>query len=97
MDRFTDVVELLVEHATDFRMCDLLDENFPAGSSSKYNSRKSGSDAVSLGLIPGKWTSFRIYRSVELFATNLYVTPLHGCFIHPTSNHVNPSIKRQQS
>lgn len=54
MDRFTDAVELLVEHATDFRMCDLLDENFPAGSSSKYNSRKSGSDAVSLGLIPGK-------------------------------------------
>lgn len=54
MDRFTDAVELLVEHATDFRMCDLLDENFPGGSSSKYNSRKSGSDAVSLGLIPGK-------------------------------------------
>lgn len=55
MDRFTDVVELLVEHATDFRMCDLLDENnFATGSNIKYNARKSGSDAVSLGLIPGK-------------------------------------------
>lgn len=62
MDRCTDVVELLVEHATDFRMCDLLDDNFAAsavagciaGSSNKYNARKSGSDAVSLGLIPGR-------------------------------------------
>lgn len=54
MDRFTDVVELLVEHATDFRMCDLLDDNFAAGSNVKYNARKSGSDAVSLGLIPGE-------------------------------------------
>lgn len=55
MDRFTDVVELLVEHATDFRMCDLLDDNnFATGSNMKYNARKSGSDAVSLGLIPGR-------------------------------------------
>lgn len=56
MDRCTDVVELLVEHATDFRMCDLLDDNFAgAAGSSKYNARKSGSDAVSLGLIPGNY------------------------------------------
>lgn len=29
MDRTGDVVELLVEHATDFRMCDILDEPPP--------------------------------------------------------------------
>lgn len=68
MDRCTDVVELLVEHATDFRMCDLLDDNFAAaaagglaGSSNKYNARKSGSDAVALGLIPGAYANI-IYR-----------------------------------
>lgn len=27
MDRTTDVAELLVEHASDFRMCDLLEDN----------------------------------------------------------------------
>lgn len=27
MDRTGDTAELLVEHATDFRMCDLLDDN----------------------------------------------------------------------
>lgn len=59
MDRCNDVVELLVEHATDFRMCDLLEDGFAgaaggaAASSNKYNARKSGSDAVSLGLVPG--------------------------------------------
>lgn len=29
MDRTGDVAELLVEHATDFRMCDLLDDPMP--------------------------------------------------------------------
>ncbi|XP_037931754.1 regulating synaptic membrane exocytosis protein 2-like [Teleopsis dalmanni] len=33
MDRTGDIVELLVEHATDFRMCDLFDENLPPGNS----------------------------------------------------------------
>lgn len=27
MDRTTDIAELLVEHASDFRMCDLLEDN----------------------------------------------------------------------
>ncbi|KAI4471951.1 regulating synaptic membrane exocytosis protein [Holotrichia oblita] len=35
MDRTGDVVELLVEHATDFRMCDLLDEPPPPASLSR--------------------------------------------------------------
>lgn len=55
MDRTGDVVELLVEHATDFRMCDLLDDGPPPGGSSGHNPgpRKSG-DGVGLGLVPGK-------------------------------------------
>ncbi|GJQ87412.1 hypothetical protein Trydic_g14555 [Trypoxylus dichotomus] len=35
MDRTGDVVELLVEHASDFRMCDLLDEPPPPVSISR--------------------------------------------------------------
>lgn len=50
MDRTGDVVDLLVEHATDFRMCDLLDENLPPGS--QGGPRKSG-DGIGLGLIAG--------------------------------------------
>lgn len=51
MDRTGDVVDLLVEHATDFRMCDLLDENLPPGSH-QGGPRKSG-DGIGLGLIAG--------------------------------------------
>lgn len=52
MDRTGDVVDLLVEHATDFRMCDLLDEQMPPGG--QGGPRKSG-DGIGLGLIPGKF------------------------------------------
>lgn len=55
MDRTGDVVELLVEHATDFRMCDLLDEQIPPGS--QGGPRKSG-DGIGLGLVPGKFKYF---------------------------------------
>uniref|UniRef100_A0A1I8P2R3 Regulating synaptic membrane exocytosis protein 2 n=1 Tax=Stomoxys calcitrans TaxID=35570 RepID=A0A1I8P2R3_STOCA len=53
MDRTGDIVELLVEHATDFRMCDLFDENLPPGSSggSERGPRRSGDGPVGLGLI----------------------------------------------
>lgn len=47
MDRTGDVAELLVEHATDFRMCDLLEEPMP------MISRKS-SDASLVGLQIGE-------------------------------------------
>ncbi|XP_055376753.1 uncharacterized protein LOC129608970 isoform X2 [Condylostylus longicornis] len=53
MDRTGDIVELLVEHATDFRMCDLLDENLPPGASGtghQPGARKSGDGPVQLGL-----------------------------------------------
>lgn len=58
MDRTGDAVELLVEHATDFRMCDLLDDIGPmnpssgSGSGANSNLRKSTEDPTS-GLIPG--------------------------------------------
>lgn len=57
MDRTGDTVELLVEHAADFRMCDLLDDPAPLnpGSSSGSggsNLRKSTEDSSS-GLAPG--------------------------------------------
>lgn len=60
MDRAGDVVDLLVEHATDFRMCDLLDESIapgsggPGGGGASSGPRKSGGDGVGLGLVPGK-------------------------------------------
>ncbi|KAL5292457.1 hypothetical protein ACFFRR_011336 [Megaselia abdita] len=54
MDHTGDSLELLVEHATDFRMCDLLDENLPPGACGYTPSgspRKSGDGPVGLGLI----------------------------------------------
>ncbi|XP_031622364.1 regulating synaptic membrane exocytosis protein 2 [Contarinia nasturtii] len=54
MDRTGDTVELLVEHAADFRMCDLLDEAAPPGSSGggvNSNLRKNVDD-LSSGLVP---------------------------------------------
>lgn len=56
MDRTGDTVELLVEHAADFRMCDLLDDPAPSNSgagSGGSNLRKSMEDSSS-GLAPGK-------------------------------------------
>lgn len=63
MDRTGDVVELLVEHAADFRMCDLLDDGTsmnPGSSScpsSNTNTRKS--EDQSTGLAPGN--AFKFY------------------------------------
>ncbi|XP_017843098.2 regulating synaptic membrane exocytosis protein 2 isoform X2 [Drosophila busckii] len=52
MDRTGDIVELLVEHATDFRMCDLFDENLPPGNSGGQSGpRRSGDGPIGLGLI----------------------------------------------
>ncbi|KAM7357284.1 regulating synaptic membrane exocytosis protein fife isoform 1-T16 [Cochliomyia hominivorax] len=53
MDHTGDMVELLVEHATDFRMCDLFDENVPPGNSggSERGPRRSGDGPIGLGLI----------------------------------------------
>jgi hypothetical protein len=65
MDRTGEVAELLVEHATDFRMCDLLEDGGPANSGSGGGGfggmagaggpRKSG-DGAGLGLVAGKYT-----------------------------------------
>ncbi|XP_062561449.1 regulating synaptic membrane exocytosis protein 1 isoform X2 [Armigeres subalbatus] len=46
MDRTGDVIELLVEHATDFRMCDLLDDGT---SGNPNNHMKSNTDMSNLG------------------------------------------------
>lgn len=63
MDRTGETVELLVEHAADFRMCDLLDDSAPpgsggggggGGSSGGNMSRKSIEEPPSPGLVPGK-------------------------------------------
>lgn len=62
MDRTGDIVELLVEHATDVRMCDLIDDNTQlvalsstgSGSGNQSGRRKSGDGSVGLGLIPGE-------------------------------------------
>lgn len=61
MDRTGDTVELLVEHAADFRMCDLLDEATPlnpgSGGGSGSSNRKPAEDPSS-GLVPGKFCQF---------------------------------------
>lgn len=55
MDRTGDTVDLLVEHASDFRMCDLLDESGQTGAGGSGNSgRKSSEDQTASGLAPGK-------------------------------------------
>ncbi|CAD7081981.1 unnamed protein product [Hermetia illucens] len=54
MDRTGDVVELHVEHATDFRMCDLLEDGIPPGGTgggSQSGPRKSGDGPIGLGLV----------------------------------------------
>lgn len=70
MDRTGETVELLIEHATDFRMCDLLDEVSPLnpGSSggSGSNTRKMTDDSAP-GLAPGNFQKF--YFSILLFYT----------------------------
>lgn len=63
MDRTGDTVELLVEHAADFRMCDLFDEGSSmnpvssSGISSNVSARKLV-DEPSAGLAPGKFNLF---------------------------------------
>lgn len=57
MDRTGDTVELLIEHATDFRMCDLLDEASPSNPGAAggigANVRKMIDDNTTVGLAPG--------------------------------------------
>lgn len=62
MDRTGDMVELLVEHATDFRMCDLFDENLPPGASGSGDgaTRRSADGPVGLGLIPGEFIAYSL-------------------------------------
>lgn len=58
MDRTGDIAELLVEHASDFRMCDLLEDNpqpQPISNASNTCSRKSGEV---VGLVAGKFKFF---------------------------------------
>lgn len=76
MDRTGDTVELLVEHAADFRMCDLLDEGAPlnpgsgGGSGTSSNLRKSTDDSSS-GLAPGTFFSHHlVYHSHFLLFVN---------------------------
>lgn len=71
MDRTGDVAELLVEHSTDLRMCDLLEEGITPGGGGPPGAggpRKSGDGAVGLGLIAGKFRFYsrfvRVYRNM---------------------------------
>lgn len=71
MDRTGDVVDLLVEHATDFRMCDLLDDPPPGSGGNQSGPRKSGGDATGLGLVPGEFHSRRLFRKYFLCYENM--------------------------
>ncbi|ALC44692.1 CG43955 [Drosophila busckii] len=65
MDRTGDIVELLVEHATDFRMCDLFDENLPPGNSGGQSGpRRSGDGPIGLGLIAARSISYITYEQI---------------------------------
>lgn len=57
MDRTSDMVELLVEHALDIRISNPIDENLPPGASGSGvgTTRRSADGPVGLGLIPGKF------------------------------------------
>lgn len=72
MDRTGDTVELLVEHAADFRMCDLLDDTAPSGSSgggANTNPRKNSNvDDIPSGLIPGKMNLFDLILTLIFFS-----------------------------
>lgn len=75
MDRTGDVAELLVEHSTDLRMCDLLEDGITPGGGGNGppggagGPRKSGDGAVGLGLIAGKFRFYsrflRVYRNMK--------------------------------
>lgn len=74
MDRTGDIVELLVEHATDFRMCDLFDENLPPGNAGGQSGpRRSGDGPVGLGLIAGK----SLWRHMCPTSCKYYVYPTY--------------------
>lgn len=72
MDRTGDSVELLVEHASDFRMCDLLDEGPPGSGGSGSgapsggnNLRKSMDEPPAPGLVPGKYINLSSLRHIH--------------------------------
>lgn len=77
MDRTGDTVELLVEHASDFRMCDLLDEGSSmnpgssGGISSNTNVRKIVDDS-NAGLLPGNSICFLF--SCFLLSTSIWIS-----------------------
>lgn len=81
MDRTGDAVELLVEHATDFRMCDLLDDpgsmnpGSSGGSGPNCNLRKSTEDPTS-GLAPGNIFFFTPPPQKKMCFTSI---PLYQC------------------
>lgn len=58
MDRTGEAVDLLIEHATDFRMCDLLDEASPSNPGTTSGICSSGrkmADDTTVGLAPGNF------------------------------------------
>lgn len=69
MDRTGDVVELLVEHATDLRMCDLLDDPIPPG-----NTSRKPSDAALSSLHIGKFL-YRLSSNGSGSYICLYIFP----------------------
>lgn len=66
MDRTGDVVELMVEHATDLRMCDLLDDPMPMSCGNRKAS-EANITALHVGEWPisrpfGLWWALRVLR-----------------------------------
>lgn len=60
MDRTGDIAELLVEHASDFRMCDLLEDNptpQPISNASNIVNSSSRKNSEVIGLVAGKCIS----------------------------------------
>lgn len=64
MDRTGDVVELLVEHGADLRMCDLLDEPMPA-------SQRKNSGYNMQGLTLGKSNTLILLQKTSPYLLNV--------------------------
>lgn len=73
MDRTTDIAELLVEHASDFRMCDLLEDNNGSQQVGLNTQQSLNNPTISVtqrknsdvGLIPGEMFSFSNFLQFE--------------------------------
>jgi PDZ domain len=99
MDRTGEVAELLVEHASDFRMCDLFDDNpiqqqqqqqqqQPTSHLSNIPmTQRKNSEIVGLS-VTGKWQHYKTHAKLENILKNLFEKMPNHVIEKKNSNHV---------